>query len=105
MATAESVLRPAVSESIAILYHRRELQAYECMCCLEMIEIPRRVAEDPERNTEFRELAELDHEDCAKYASVHEAQLARKWRRLQARLEMVQKRGLRRRKRGERVTE
>jgi len=91
-----TVLQPKRTE----LYYHRQLQALECMGCMEMIEVPKfgvlragglrePIRNHPENLMRWRELQELDHSACSSYGSVLEAQQARKFRKERDRRKLV----------------
>lgn len=75
--------------TVSGLYHHELLHAFECMGCLEMIEIPRKIIGDPEALLRLREMLDLDHKECSKYGTVKEAQLARRFRKEAKRRKLV----------------
>lgn len=76
------------------LYHHSEFDAYECMGCGEMLEVPShatlkvdgvmrkvRVRGQPENMVLWREMHDLDHRDCAKFKDAEKATAHREFRR------------------------
>lgn len=64
-------------------------QAFHCLCCYDVIEIPRSTMRDPESFVLLRELAELDHCECGNYQDARLARNARRWRKEMKRLTLV----------------
>lgn len=73
------------------LYHHARYDAYECLGCQEMIEIPRRavleagrqaeaVKGNPENMLRWVELMELDHKPCTQFSDSRMAEQAREHR-------------------------
>ena len=76
------------------LYHHRELGAFECLGCRELIEIVSfawlkigglkqrvRVKGNPENMQLFRELHEMDHKQCHLFKDADKAKAAREFRK------------------------
>lgn len=73
------------------LYRHERLDAYECLGCGEMLEVPAfavlkggaarvRVKNDPENQLMWVQLMELDHEPCGSFKDVVQAESHRKFR-------------------------
>lgn len=89
---------PVVRAAPSPLYHHAELNAFECIGCREMIEVPRlavvgtghkrrveRIAGQPENLLLWLEVHELDHSKCHLYGDAESARNARQFRKEQAR--------------------
>jgi hypothetical protein len=76
-----------------IYWHEKE-HALECAGCLSLIEVRRVIYCDPELLATIRQLLELDHEDCWRYASAEAANNARIHRKDRDRLKKLAPRGL-----------
>lgn len=74
-----------------ILYHHERLNAYECLGCHEMLEVPatavlrngqrpERVRDNPENLLRWVELHAKDHKDCAKFKDADKAEQHRAYR-------------------------
>ena len=68
-------------------------RSFHCPHCMETEEVRAKDAGDPEKLLELKEMIALDHGEYHKYRSVHEAQMARKFRKEAKRRELVQSAG------------
>jgi hypothetical protein len=84
------------------LYHWEDMDAYQCMGCLELIEVPKYavlkvsgvldrvpVKNQPENRMLWLELYELDHAKCHEFKDVEKAQLAREHRSERSRRTLI----------------
>ncbi|MGA8730300.1 MAG: hypothetical protein WB608_16215 [Terracidiphilus sp.] len=90
---ATSTARSTADSSLpSPLYHHRELGAFECMGCYDMIEIPRMavlkagcprvpIQGSPENLAIWTELQELDHQPCMSFSDACQAQQHREHRK------------------------
>ena len=76
-----------------VYWHEKD-HALECMGCLVLIEVRRSIYSDPELLATIRQLLELDHEDCWRYADAEAARHARNFRKDRERLKKLAPRGL-----------
>lgn len=71
------------------MYWHEALRVFECLGCEERVEVKRYIYRDPERLAEHRELLEIEHDECWKYASAELAWNARRWRKEGRRRKML----------------
>ena len=77
------------------VYWRDEVHVFECLGCMETIEVPARIYRSPEALAEHREMLELDHENCWRYGSVELARNARRYRKDETRRKLLAQAGRR----------
>lgn len=78
-----------LAKQTPMVIYEEKTNSCHCLHCLEAIEVPRRVAEDPEARIEFVELVTLDHAECPKYNDVEAARKARQFRKTKKRLMII----------------
>lgn len=74
-------------------YHEGE-HHFDCQGCLAVIEVRRLIYGSPELLASIKQLLEMDHADCWRYASAEDARNARSNRKDRDRLKKLSPRGL-----------